>query len=30
VKGVMEPSHRGRSYLGKRRRVEGRISKFLF
>jgi hypothetical protein len=30
VQGAMEPSHRGRSYLGKRRRVEGRISKFLF
>jgi hypothetical protein len=24
------PSYRGRSYLGKRRRVEGRVSKFLF
>jgi hypothetical protein len=30
VKGAMESPHRGRGYLGKRRRVEGRVSKFLF
>jgi hypothetical protein len=27
---AMEPSYQGRSYLGKRRRVEGIVSKFLF
>jgi hypothetical protein len=26
----MESSHRGRSYLGKRRRIECRVSEFLF
>jgi hypothetical protein len=30
VQGAMEPSYRGRSYLGKKGRVEGRVSKFLF
>jgi hypothetical protein len=30
VQGAMESPHRGRSYLGERRRVEGRVSKFLF
>jgi hypothetical protein len=30
VQGAMESPHRGRSYLGKRIRVEGRVSKFLF
>jgi hypothetical protein len=30
VQGAMEPSPRGRSYLWKRRRVEGRVFKFLF
>jgi hypothetical protein len=30
VQGAMESLHRGQSYLGKRRRVEGRVSKFLF
>jgi hypothetical protein len=30
VQGVMEPSYRGRSYLGKTMRVEGRVSKFFF
>jgi hypothetical protein len=28
--GAMEPSYRGTSYLGKRIRVEGRVSNFLF
>jgi hypothetical protein len=28
--GAMEPSYRGRSYLGKRKRAEGQISKILF
>jgi hypothetical protein len=27
---VHEPSYRGRTYLGKRRRLEGRVSKFVF
>jgi hypothetical protein len=26
VQSAIEPSYRGRSYLGKRRRVEGRVS----
>jgi hypothetical protein len=30
VQGEVEPPYRGRSYLGKGRRVEGRVSKFLF
>jgi hypothetical protein len=30
VQGVMESPHRGRSYMGKRRRIEGGVSKFLF
>jgi hypothetical protein len=30
VQGAMEPSYRERSYLRKRRRVKGRVSKFLF
>jgi hypothetical protein len=30
VQGAMESPHRGRSYMGKRRRVEGRVSKFIF
>jgi hypothetical protein len=30
VQSAMESSYRGRSYMGKRRRVKGRISKFLF
>jgi hypothetical protein len=30
VQGAMESPHRERSYLGKRRRVEGRVSEFLF
>jgi hypothetical protein len=30
VQGVMESPYRGRSYLGKGRRVEGRVPKFLF
>jgi hypothetical protein len=30
VQGAMELPYRGRGYLGKRRRVEGRVSKFLF
>jgi hypothetical protein len=30
VQGAMESAHRGRRYLGKRRRIEGRVSKFLF
>jgi hypothetical protein len=30
VQGGMESPHRGRSYMGNRRRDEGRISKFLF
>jgi hypothetical protein len=30
VQGATESPHRGRGYLGKRRRVESRISKFLF
>jgi hypothetical protein len=30
VQGAMESPHQGRSYLGKRRRVEGRVSNFLF
>jgi hypothetical protein len=30
VQGVMEPSYRARSYLGKTMRVEGRVSKFFF
>jgi hypothetical protein len=30
VQGAMESPHRGRSYLGKRRRVEVRVSKFFF
>jgi hypothetical protein len=30
VQGAMESPHRGRSYLGKRRRIEGEVSKFLF
>jgi hypothetical protein len=30
VQGAMESPHRGRSYLGKRRRIEGGVSKFLF
>jgi hypothetical protein len=30
VKGAMESPHGGRSYLGERRGIEGRISKFLF
>jgi hypothetical protein len=30
VQGAKEPSYRGRSYMGKRRRVEGIISKFLY
>jgi hypothetical protein len=30
VQGAMESPHRGRSYLEKSRRVEGRVSKFLF
>jgi hypothetical protein len=29
VHGAMESPHQGKSYLGKRRRVEGRVSKFL-
>jgi hypothetical protein len=29
VHSAMEPPYRGRSYLVKRRRVEGRVSKFL-
>jgi hypothetical protein len=28
--GAMEPSYRGTSYLGKRIRVEGRVSNFIF
>jgi hypothetical protein len=27
---VMEPSYQGRSYMGKRSRVEARVFKFLF
>jgi hypothetical protein len=30
VQGVIESPHRGRSYLGKRRRIKGEVSKFLF
>jgi hypothetical protein len=30
VQGAMESPHQGRSHLGKRRRVEGRVFKFLF
>jgi hypothetical protein len=30
VQGAIESPYRGRSYLGKRRRVKGRISKFHF
>jgi hypothetical protein len=30
VQDAVEPSYRGRSYLGKGRRVEGRVLKFLF
>jgi hypothetical protein len=30
VQGAMESPQRGRGYFGKRRRVEGRVSKFLF
>jgi hypothetical protein len=30
VQGAMESPHRGRGYMGKRRRVDGRVSKFLF
>jgi hypothetical protein len=30
VQGAMESPYRGRSYLGKGGRVEGRVSKFLF
>jgi hypothetical protein len=30
VRGAMEPSYRGRSYLGERRRIEDNISMFLF
>jgi hypothetical protein len=30
VHGTMESPHRGRSYMRKRRRVEGGVSKFLF
>jgi hypothetical protein len=30
VQGAMEPSYQGRSYLGKRRTVEGGVFKFLF
>jgi hypothetical protein len=30
VQGAMESPHRGRSYLGKRRRIEGGVFKFLF
>jgi hypothetical protein len=30
VQGAMESPHRGRSYLGKRRRIESRVFKFLF
>jgi hypothetical protein len=30
VQGAVEPPYRGRSYMGKGRRVEGRVSKFLF
>jgi hypothetical protein len=30
VQGAMESPHQGRSYLGKRRRIEGGVFKFLF
>jgi hypothetical protein len=30
VQGAIESPHRGRSYLGKGRRIEGGVSKFLF
>jgi hypothetical protein len=30
VQGAMESPHRGRSYLGKRRRIESGVFKFLF
>jgi hypothetical protein len=30
VQGAMESTYQGRGYLGKRVRVEGRVSKFLF
>jgi hypothetical protein len=30
VQGATESPHRGRSYLGKRRRIEGGVSMFLF
>jgi hypothetical protein len=30
VQGIRESPHRGRGYMGKRRRVEGRVFKFLF
>jgi hypothetical protein len=30
VQGAMESPRRGRGYMGKGRRVEGRVSKFLF
>jgi hypothetical protein len=30
VQGAMEPPYRGRSYMGERKRVEDRVSKFLF
>jgi hypothetical protein len=30
VQGAMESPYRGRSYMGKGGRVEGRVSKFLF
>jgi hypothetical protein len=30
VQGALESPYRGRSYLGKRRRIEGRVFKFLF
>jgi hypothetical protein len=30
VQGAVEPSYRARSYLGERRRIQGRVSEFLF
>jgi hypothetical protein len=30
VQGAVEPSYQGRSYLGERRRIQGRVSEFLF
>jgi hypothetical protein len=30
VQGVVEPSYRGKSYLGETKRIQGRVSKFLF